>query len=47
MGKGDDSGSTPIEKRGGYPSSSRSVKELAPPPKGPGAGAKASDTSKK
>jgi hypothetical protein len=47
MGKGNNgSGSTSIEKRGGYESSSKSVKDLAPPPKGPGAGAKPSTSSK-
>jgi hypothetical protein len=48
MGKGNNgNSSTSIEKRGGYPSSSKPVKELAPPPKGPGAGAKPSVTAKK
>ena len=36
----------PIEKKGGYPAGDKLVSELAPPPKGPGAGAKPSDGSK-
>lgn len=36
-----------FEKHGGYPSGSKTVKELAPPPKGPGAGAKPASTPKK
>ncbi len=48
MGRGNNgSGSTSIEKRGGYESSSKPVKQLAPPPKGPGAGAKPAATSKR
>lgn len=47
MGKGNGgNASTSIEKRGGYESSSKSVKQLAPPPKGPGAGAKPATASK-
>ena len=35
----------PIEKKGGYPAGDKLVSDLAPPPKGPGAGAKPSDGS--
>jgi hypothetical protein len=41
MAKPNGAGKIPsLEKRGGYESGSKKVTELAPPPKGPGAGAK-------
>ena len=41
MGKSHNSGkASPLEKRGGYESGSKKATELAPPPKGPGAGVK-------
>ncbi len=36
---------SPTEKRGGYSSSSKSVSELKPPPRGPAPGAKPSTSS--